>query len=94
VIKDKNGVTYLWVRLDPPVQSDQRTEITAVVVGPHFEGSSVWPDPTLPVPVYVYVPHPDVLLKREFDAVDFDLQAWAELYGTEAEADAVSREPR
>jgi hypothetical protein len=85
-------VAHLCVDLDPPVRSDQRTEpIKAVVLGPHFVGTSVWPDPLLPVAVYVYVPRVGVARKPDFDGGDFDLMAWAELYRTEAEANEASR---
>ena len=87
VTKDRRGVTHLWIRLSPSAEN-AGVKVRHLVVGPHFEGASVWPDPRFPLPVYLYVlkakkpPTPDV-----FEPSDFDLVAWAELYKSRDDAE-------
>jgi hypothetical protein len=89
VTNDKHGTVHLWLRLDPALYDDKtRRRIDRVVVGPHFEGDRLWPDPHLPIPVYVYVAKQGNEQKsKPFDPADFELVAWAELYGNRAETE-------
>jgi hypothetical protein len=87
VVPDKRGTKHLWLRIDPPVvPEDGRGEMREVVIGPHFEGDVVWPQPKLPTAVYVYLPKAPSGSETTFDQTEFDLVAWAEIYASQADA--------
>jgi len=90
VIRDRQGVAHLWIRLDPPAQNAGAT-VERVVVGPHFEGSSLWPNRRFPVPVYLYLPKAGKRPTDEvFEPADYDLVAWGELYEERRDAERVA----
>jgi len=90
VSPDRQGVGHVWVRISPSAEIAGEL-VDELVIGPHFEGSSVWPVSRFPVPVYVYVPKAEDNPTHEvFDPADYSLVAWGELYEKRADAERVA----
>jgi hypothetical protein len=85
---------YLWIRVDPPIIGHvvgHASDVTEVLLSPHYEGDHLFPPSDFPIRVYIYVPHhEDVVRSERVESKDVDLAAWGEVYRSEAEAAAVA----
>lgn len=91
-----HGAGCLAVTADPPIIGQPfglgGSDITDIIVSPHYEGDSLFPITQYPVHVYIYrALRPEVFEGKPWSEDDIEMIAWGELYADAESARRASR---